>query len=171
MCGTHYRRWMSRGTTELKTTEERFWEKVEKRGPDDCWEWQATKYRNGYGNIWVPAEGRKLLAHRYSYALANGPIPDGFVVCHTCDNRSCVNPGHLWMGTQGDNLRDMVAKGRQKKAWMPHASHCSKGHDLAVVGTLDRPLPSGNTTVVCRKCRNDWQSAEARRLRSEEAIA
>lgn len=79
---------------------------------DGCWEWQAGLFPNGYGAIWV--NGRQLGAHRVAYELFNGPIPDGLFVCHTCDNRRCVRPSHLFLGTQTDNMGDASAKGRVK---------------------------------------------------------
>lgn len=88
--------------------EDRFWVKVRKS--DGCWEWTAASKQGGYGKI---AVGRRLmLAHRVSWELANGPIPDGLLVCHTCDNPPCVRPDHLFLGTQTDNMRDAVRKNR-----------------------------------------------------------
>ena len=88
----------------------RFWAKVEKRGPNDCWLWTASKDRHGYGTFQLNGKPRK--AHRLSWVLSNGPVPDGLCVCHSCDVRLCVNHSHLWAGSNKANTVDMVAKGR-----------------------------------------------------------
>ena len=89
----------------------RFWEKVDKRGPDDCWEWAGGTKGVEYGRIVVA--GRTERAHRLSYELHIGPIPPGLYVCHRCDNPPCCNPAHLFSGTQSDNINDMFRKGRE----------------------------------------------------------
>jgi hypothetical protein len=84
--------------------------------PGGCWLYQGSVNNKGYG--WIGVNGRSRLAHRVSYALANGPIPDDAKVCHDCpdgDNPRCVNPDHLWLGTQAQNAADMKIKGRASR--------------------------------------------------------
>ena len=89
----------------------RFWSKVTKT--DKCWLWQGANIK-GYGKLGIG--GQSYLAHRLSYMWNVGPIPDGLNVLHTCDTPPCVLPSHLFLGTQGDNLRDAASKGR---TWRP----------------------------------------------------
>ena len=95
-----------------------FWNRVKKG--NDCWEWLGGKDRDGYGryNLTVSYENLSKKwygAHRLSYTLTKGNIPKGKVICHSCDNPGCVNPDHLWVGTQQDNVRDMDQKNRRVK--------------------------------------------------------
>ena len=94
---------------------ERFWPKVDKRGVDECWKWLASTQKFGYGTFNL--RGKIQLAHRISWMLHNGPIPKGkgyhgTCVLHHCDNPPCVNPKHLFLGTNNDNMADKVKKGR-----------------------------------------------------------
>jgi hypothetical protein len=95
-------------------TERRFWEKVGKgEQPGDCWLWTAaTSGHMGYGNLYHSCSRNLRGAHRYSWGLHHGVIPEGLHVLHKCDVPTCVNPEHLFLGTNDDNLRDKLAKGR-----------------------------------------------------------
>lgn len=88
----------------------RFWKKVDRKGPDECWEWTGARIQRGYGV--GTADKVKFYAHRRSFAINIGTLGDAAVVMHRCDNPPCVNPAHLVAGTQSDNMRDCVAKGR-----------------------------------------------------------
>lgn len=93
-----------------------FWARVSK-SRDGCWEWTGAKNKYGYGVICAHRDGAVLrkMAHRFSYELSVGAIPAGLLVCHKCDNRSCVRPSHLFIGSHFDNTADMMAKGRHVK--------------------------------------------------------
>ena len=98
----------------MKNPFDRWLEKVNVK-ENDCWEWTATKYRGGYGHFYMKINGKKTMykAHRFSYEYFNKvDLKDGECVCHTCDNPSCVNPDHLFVGSAKDNNDDKIKKGR-----------------------------------------------------------
>lgn len=102
---------------------DRFWAKVDKNGPvpkhmphlGKCWVWLGSKDGNGYGQIGGRGKLSTIRTHVASCILHFGGVPKGKCACHKCDNPECVRPSHLWIGTQGDNVRDMIAKGRYNK--------------------------------------------------------
>lgn len=102
------------GPFAYMTGREKFWLYVNRGEVDDCWEWTGHLWSNGYGNFKLFNGG--YLAHRLSYYLHYGELPGDLSVCHKCDNRKCVNPHHLFLGTTQDNIDDMMRKGRKKPA-------------------------------------------------------
>ena len=100
----------SKSNPGKRTKEERFWEYVDKKSWG-CWEWTGGIDRHGYGRFGAET-ARSIGAHRYSYALHNGPFQKSLFVCHKCDNPKCVNPDHLFLGAHQDNMDDMKKKGR-----------------------------------------------------------
>ncbi|MCP4487836.1 MAG: hypothetical protein GY820_11040 [Gammaproteobacteria bacterium] len=115
-CGCYHLDQITKGTEQ-----DRFWAYVDKSG--DCWEWQASKSQRGYGQFSATVGGRlrNMRAHRLAYIWSGNDLQDDDILCHTCDNPSCVNPDHLFVGTHQDNMADKVAKERQ-----------AKGEDIAV---------------------------------------
>lgn len=136
-CSKHYNRLRTTGTfadgpRARGTMHDRLWSKIDKRGPDECWNWTARPGPAGYGHVGTGGRGgRMMLAHRAVWEEIHGPIPKdgswhGRVILHTCDNRLCCNPAHLRMGTQADNVKDMDKKGRRVST-----PHLGEDHGMA----------------------------------------
>lgn len=147
----------------LRPLAECFWEKVDRDGPmhptlrTACWLWTGTHLRNGYARLHYAR--RQLLAHRVAWELTHGEIPTiegtddrGTCVCHRCDNPSCVNPDHLFLGTHVDNMADRDAKGRQTRGVRVPPTHCKHGH--AFEGDNLRVKNGGRQCRACNRIRS-----------------
>ena len=136
------------------TLEERFEEKYIPEPNSGCWLWLAALDTSGYGKFNMA--GRILGAHRVSWELHQGSIPEGKNVLHTCDIPSCVNPNHLYIGTQKDNAKDMHDRGRD---WQSQRTHCPRGHAY-----VESNIIWYNGSRTCRIC-NGMSSREYQRLK------
>lgn len=131
---------------DCSNIEERFWGKVHKTAT--CWEWTARIDRGGYGWFWPNKTG--VLVHRFVWTITYGPILKGLCICHHCDNRKCVNPKHLFLGTYSDNRWDASSKGRLPGQ---NKTHCPNGHPYNCENTYFYTP----TRRHCRICAKDNQ--------------
>lgn len=137
-----------------------------------CWHWTgATGDSVGYG-AFRAGQNRATATHRVAYALWNGPIPSGLCVCHECDNPKCVNPGHLWLGTNSDNLRDMHRKGRGVPPVAPRGDKCNfiKNPEIIPRGEFHRSAKLKRRDVIAIRKRYATGDISMAKLGAEYGI-
>ena len=141
------RTWYNKAMIKPNNIKE-FWDRIDKS--DDCWEWSGYRDKDGYGRLWI--NGEAWGAHRLSWAIANGTIPEELHVCHTCDNPSCVNTAHLFIGTHKDNALDAVRKGRwaTRKGEANGQSKLTEQQVLAIREEYEN-MPNKNQSALARK--------------------
>jgi len=170
-CSKHYQRWSNHGDPnqvawERNNPHANFWVKVDRRGPDECWQWLAYKDDGGYGHfmVTVGTRQRDVAAHRMAYQLEVGRIPDGLQidhVCHTndktclggitCPHRGCVNPAHLEPVLPVENIRRApISPGQRRAAQQRAKTHCAQGHPYDEANTY----VDSNGYRACRACNN-----------------
>ena len=129
----------------------RFWERTDKRGPDECWPWTGGTQTQGYGYFFDVHH--LIFAHRFSYELVNGPIPAGLQIHHQCGNHLCVNPAHLLLlSVSGHATLHSGEAGERSKARAAAKTHCKHGHEY----TPENTYISKAGHRVCRTCQRDW---------------
>ncbi len=131
-----------------------------------CWEWPWSPNTKGYGTI--KPKGKTMMVHRIAFGSRVSPIPGGLFVCHHCDNPPCARPSHLFLGTQKDNIADMLRKGRGHNPLMEAnaaKTHCVRGHAFNLTNTHVMIAETGRIHRECRTCRRD----KARAYRAEHA--
>jgi len=144
-------------------TGEKFWASLDIRGNEDCWEWQRGRDDGGYGCVCY--SGKRYGAHRLAWELTNGPIPEGLLVCHSCDNPPCCNPKHLFLGTHGDNMQDALTKGRFQNTasrMLGNMLWVGRKHSEGTrrkIGDAQRGIPKSE-----EHCRNMSKAGKGKRL-------
>lgn len=139
----------------MESISTRFWRQVNKHGPkmphmrSNCWLWKGQLDTNKYGRFVI--NGKRVKANRAAYQITRGSIPDGLCALHRCDNPPCVRPSHLWAGTQAENMRDMIKKGRNSNQNYTK-THCIQGHKLSGWNLMLRESKIKTIRRQCRQC-------------------
>ena len=150
---------------QQKTLEERFWAKVQKS--DACWGWIGSRQHNGYGYLHFGGKTKRkpLRAHRVSWALHFGEVPEGLSVLHQCDNPSCVRPDHLFLGDRSANMQDCAAKKRGCTVGKSRLTHCVRGHAFTPENTIRKNKGRHRACRICTQANARRRYAAAIRAR------
>ncbi len=144
------------------SVKERFWSKVDKRGPDECWPWTAGRMSTGYGAF--AHKRQQFAASRFALVLTTGFIPDRHLhACHSCDNPPCCNPAHLRWGTVSDNAQDAIERGRRKFGHVK--THCKRGHPYTPDSVYRKANGGNGGCKICDALRGAVQREISRRRR------
>ena len=152
-CPTHSHITSTIPSTRYEQAMARIEEKLRERSvemPNGCIEWVGGRSTRGYG--YVSVLGKSMKTHRAAWQIANGPIPEGLLICHKCDNPPCINPDHLFLGTYTDNNRDKAQKGRHVSYWRLK-TECAKGHPYNKENTYVDPK-GYRACRTCHRARN-----------------
>jgi hypothetical protein len=149
----------------------RFWQKVKRGKPNECWLWQRATVHGGYGHVWIGSDDRTHnTAHRVAWEMTNArEIEAGLDACHSCDNPGCVNPAHIWPGTTAENMQDCLTKGRSGGVGKANAlkTHCKRGHPLSGAN-LKVGVRRGRPTRTCITCQRMLQIEHYRRHKAAQ---
>jgi hypothetical protein len=151
---------------------ERFFQKVDKSGNDkfpDCWIWKGGRTSKNYGSFKYYQDKSAIGSHVSSYLFHVGEVPKGMLVRHRCDNPPCVNPEHLLLGTNSDNMKDMYARGRNGPSTKKR-THCFKGHLFEEFGVYERKKKNGRTDRICRECQRNKALQKRHSPETREAL-
>lgn len=164
LCNMHYQRWR-RHDDPLSSKRVRYMacaslaEKLaaysdRSGGTESCWPWLAATQRHGYGKVSDPERKRDVAAHRASWELVNGPIPDGMEICHSCDNPPCINPAHLFLCSHSENMADMRSKGRSGRTSLPGSQNpIAKLNECEVADILSALAAGERGSSIARRYR------------------
>lgn len=143
-----------------KTFHERLWSKIQIGNPENCWEWSGARQERGHGVIKITGEKKNMLVHRAVFEEIHGPIPDGVLICHTCDNPPCCNPNHLFSGTQVDNMSDCSEKERIFKMKLTY-DEVKKMKQMRMAGmnwsAIGRAFNVHRSTAKCAVTGKTWK--------------
>ncbi len=159
----------------IRTLAERFWSHVEK-SEQGCWLWTASRMVSGYGQFGI-RKGVLTGAHRMAWKLTFGAIPDGLLVCHKCDNKLCVRPDHLFLGTASDNVHDMIAKGRHSGITKPESFRRGEKHhwrlhpEMTLKGGLNPNAKLTTEQVIAIRERGTAGSMPRKEIAAEYGVA